>query len=496
MGKVDFSHWNQIPQEACRGRKSFRPGLRFFGPETALRLLPSRALSSVPAVRLYGRFAARSTCLNRSLEVCFPLMNEREIFGLALGLQGTPWKVVEVKLDTGAGSLDLYLDFPPGSRFARPSDGRPCPVYDTAERTWRHLNFFQYECHIHAWVPRIDGGEPDGVKTVEVPWARPGSGFTLLMEAMMMVLTQTGMTVAEAARTLGENDHRLWRVLLGRVEAAHEKMDVSGVRQLTVDETSVKRGHEYVTVFCEPGQKRPEGKARVLFVTEGKDAATVEKGAGFLAAKGVPAGQIEEVCADMSPAYRAGVQEHFPGARLVFDFFHVVGLLTTAVDQVRRRESKAFPELLKGTRYLWLKNEANLTPEQQRERTRLCRCKLQTAKAFCQLSAFQDLLKARDVEEAKSGLKWWYNWACHSRIPEIIKAARSIKAHWDGVVAYLETRLTNACAESINGIIQTVKRKSRGFRNFEYFRAMIYLVGSNLKFDLPNPIPTYPHKTS
>jgi transposase len=84
-------------------------------------------------------------------------MDEKQIFGAALGLEGTPWKVVEVKLDLPASRMDIHLDFPPGSRFPRPSDGKLCTVYDTQEKTWRHLNFFQYECYVHAWVPRIDG---------------------------------------------------------------------------------------------------------------------------------------------------------------------------------------------------------------------------------------------------------------------------------------------------------------------------------------------------
>lgn len=75
----------------------------------------------------------------------------------------------------------------------------------------------------------------------------------------------------------------------------------------------------------------------------------------------------------------------------------------------------------------------------------------------------------------------------------MIDVAKSIKRHWDGVVAYLETRLTNDPVEAINGIIQTVKRKCRGFRNFLYFRTMIYLVASKLTFDLPSPVPIHPH---
>jgi transposase len=425
-------------------------------------------------------------------------MDEKEIFGMALGLTGSPWKVVEVTLDLTRtpGRLDIRLDFPPGTRFPRASDGQLCTIYDTEEHSWRHMNFFQFECYLHAWVPRIDGREPDGVKTVAVPWARPSSGFTLLMEAMMVVLTQTGMTVAEAARTMAETPHRLWRVLFHHVDKAHEQIDVTAVTQLTVDETSMKKGQDYITVVCEPGCQEEKRATRVLFVAEGKEATTVKEARIFLEEHGLPASQVREVCADMSPTYAKGIRIEYPDARLVFDFFHVVQLLTTAVDKVRRRESIRFPDLLKGTRYLWLKNEENLTEVQQEHRRKLCQNNLQTAKAHCHLAAFQDLLKAEEVEDAVSGLKWWYNWVCHSRIPEMIKVAKSIKAHWNGIVAYLETRLTNAGAEAMNGIIQTAKRKAKGFRSFLYFKTIIYLIGSKLKFDLPIPVPTHPPQTT
>lgn len=101
---------------------------------------------------------------------------------------------------------------------------------------------------------------------------------------------------------------------------------------------------------------------------------------------------------------------------------------------------------------------------------------------------------ARPLRTLAEGTR--YNWVCHSRIPEMIAVAKSIKSHWNGLVAYLETRLTNGPAEAINGIIQTVKRKCRGFRNFLYFRTMIYLVASKLTFDLPSPVPIHPHQTT
>lgn len=210
-------------------------------------------------------------------------MDEKEIFAMALGLPGTFWEVVEVTLDLTRtpGRLDIRLDFPPATRFPRASDGQLCTVYDTEEHSWRHMNFFQFECYLHAWVPRIDAG-PDGVKTVAVPWARPRSGFTLLMEAMMVLLSQTGMTVAEAARTVAETPHRIWRVLFHHVKEAHQQIELAQVTQLTVDETSVRRGHNYVTVVCEPGCLEEKRSTRVLFVAEGREATEVEQARVFL----------------------------------------------------------------------------------------------------------------------------------------------------------------------------------------------------------------------
>jgi hypothetical protein len=94
-----------------------------------------------------------------------------------------------------------------------------------------------------------------------------------------------------------------------------------------------------------------------------------------------------------------------------------------------------------------------------------------------------------DAAAAERDLKWWCGWVARSKIPEMQKVARTLRSHWDGVIAYLRTRITNGAAEALNGIIQTAKRKARGFKTTEYFSAIIYLTSSHLHFDLPNPIP-------
>jgi len=414
-------------------------------------------------------------------------MNEKEVFGMALGIEGTPWYVSEVRFDKEQRRLDIELDFPPGSRFEHPVSREARPVYDTERKTWRHLNFFQFECYVHAFVPRVDGGPQGGIKRVEVPWARPQSGFTLFMESLMVLCAQTGMTVGELSRVVGEYPQRLWRVLEHHVAEAHQRMVLDKVKILSIDEVSRRRGHNYLTVFSEPSQvERP---SRVLFVTEGKEAETIGRAQGFLAERGVAPEQIRQICIDMSAAYLKGVQVTFPKAEVVFDYFHVVQLVSQALDEVRRRERKSFPELLKGTRWVWLKGEEKLSEAERAQRDRLCQGKLHTARAYAHLEALRDVMKESAPEEAEEALKWWCGWVGRSRIPEMRAVVKTIRKHWAGVVAYLRTRITNGAAEALNGIIQTVKRKSRGFRTFRCFRTMIYLVASRLKFDLPQAVP-------
>ena len=115
-------------------------------------------------------------------------MDENQLFALALGLI-PPWFIEKVSFDPEQKRLDLFLDFKRGSKFLCPEcgSGEGCPVYDTTEKTWRHLDFFQHQAFLTARVPRIEC-PTHGVRLTNVTWARPGSGFTLLFEAMALLI--------------------------------------------------------------------------------------------------------------------------------------------------------------------------------------------------------------------------------------------------------------------------------------------------------------------
>jgi len=248
-------------------------------------------------------------------------MRDTTLLQLALGV-APPWTVTRGEFDAAAQRLDIEIDFAAGSRFTGPTCGAAdCPAHDTERKTWRHLNFFQHQAYLTARVPRVRC-ETCGVKTVNVPWARPDSGFTLLFEAMVMTMV-SAMPVKAVARMVGEHDTRLWRVVHHYVDQARARADASGVTRVAIDETAARRGHDYVTLFVDIDQ------ARVLFATEGRDANTIAAFADDLAAHGGDPEAIGEVCIDMSPAFIKGVGESLPNAAIPFDKFHAVKIVNS-----------------------------------------------------------------------------------------------------------------------------------------------------------------------
>ena len=167
-------------------------------------------------------------------------MRDNDLFRLALGIT-SPWFVASSGFDAGKKRLDIALDFKAGSRFACPEcKAEDCPVHDTVEKTWRHLDFFQHQAFLTARTPRVDCTKC-GVHLVTVPWARPNSGFTLLFEGFAMALA-IHMPIAVAAGFLKITDKRLWRVVFHYVGAAVARMDLSSVTRVCIDETAAKRG--------------------------------------------------------------------------------------------------------------------------------------------------------------------------------------------------------------------------------------------------------------
>jgi len=418
-------------------------------------------------------------------------MDIHALFQAALGLV-PPWQVVGIEFDEAKdlperGRLTIRLDFARGSRFACPQCRASCPVHDTSEKSWRHMDFFQHEAYLHARVPRT-GCPEHGVIQVPVPWAREGSGFTLYFEAYV-ILMASEMPMKALARVVGEHDTRLWRLVMAHVQRARGRVDMSQVHELVVDETSRAKRHQYVTLFAEPGREQ----ARVLFVADGASHRTFHEFIEDLEGHAGKPEAIRDVCMDMSEAFQKGAAETLPFAAITFDRFHVMKLVNEAVDEVRRRERGQHPEL-RNTRYDWLVNPKRLSHEQAARIERLSRLHLKTAKAYQMRLVLQDLWTYDSIAWAGKYLRRWCTWALRASPPSILepdllepmrRVAKTLRASARGVLNYFRRRMTSAVLEGINGLVQAARSRARGYRNPLTFKTMIYLIAGRLTFDLP-----------
>ena len=313
---------------------------------------------------------------------------------------------------------------------------------------------------------------------MNVDWSRPQAGLTWRFEAYLMELMKE-MPVAAAARQVNEHDTRLWRVLRHYVKRAMLEMDVTGVKRIAIDETSSRRGHQYITLFVDVDTKR------LLLATEGKGANGLEKFKSFLEQRNVPIEQIEEFCCDMSSAFISGIETHFPKAHITFDKFHVMKMVNESVDEVRREEQKEVDELKK-SRYIWLKNEDKLTDTQQEKLVKLKDTNLLTARAYRIKLALQEWWTYPAIY-ADVYFDSWYKWVVRSQIPPMIETAKSLKRHEDGILRWFQTKLTNGLLEGLNSLIQATKRKARGFKTIDNFIAMAYVTVNKLVITVPQP---------
>lgn len=404
---------------------------------------------------------------------------QNELFEAALGVSD-PWFVGGVDFDAAAKQLTVRIDFTAGSRFPHPKVAGLHPVHDTTVKRYRHLNFFQHDCYLEVRTPRVK--LPDGrVALVEPDWAGKLSGFTLLFEALVLTLSQQ-MPFAAVARAVGESSHRVLAICKRYVNIALAQMDLSDMTSVAVDETSYKRGHNYLTLVANADERK------VVFVTEGKDTATIGRFAAHLREHHAQPEQIASVSIDMSPAFIKGVSEHLPNARITFDKFHVVAQASTAVDKTRRLERKTDPNL-KGMRWALLKDRERLTVEQRADLDALLAnvTTKRTARAWLYREQLREILDRKQINVVSAMLEQWCRNVMRSKVQPMKDVARMIRKHFDGIVAWTQTRQTNGFLEALNGLFQAAKRRARGYASFETMRTVLFLIAGKLNFASINP---------
>jgi len=404
---------------------------------------------------------------------------QNQLFEAALGI-AKPWYVNGVDFDAAKKTLTINVDFVAGTRFPVPDVAGVHPVHDTQIKRLRHLNFFQHECFLEVRTPRVK--LPDGkVVLFEPDWFGKLPGFTLLFEALVLTMAQQ-MTFAAVAKLVGESWHRVHAICSRYVDLALAEADLSAVTAVAIDETSCRRGHNYLTIAADMD------KRKVVFVTEGKDAKTITGFAEYLAAHKATPEQVASVSIDMSPAFIKGVADSLPNARVTFDKFHVVAHASTAVDETRRLEQRTDPSL-KGLRWTLLKDRDRLSDQGRADLDALIAkaATKRTARAWLYREHLREILDRKQINVVSAMLTQWCTNVLHSKVEPMKDVARMIRKHFEGIVAWTQTRQTNGFIEALNGLFQAAKRKARGYSRFATMRTVLFLIAGKLDFTRINP---------
>ena len=404
---------------------------------------------------------------------------QNQLFEAALGI-AKPWYVNGVDFDAAKKTLTISVDFVAGTRFPVPDVAGVHPVHDIQIKRLRHLNFFQHECFLEVRTPRVK--LPDGkVVLFEPDWFGKLAGFTLLFEALVLAMAQQ-MTFAAVAKLVGESWHRVHAICSRYVDLALAEADLSAVTAVAIDETSCRRGHNYLTIAADMD------KRKVVFVTEGKDAKTVTGFAEYLAAHKATPEQVASVSIDMSPAFIKGVADSLPNARVTFDKFHVVAHASTAVDETRRLEQRTDPSL-KGLRWTLLKDRDRLSDQGRADLDALIAkaATKRTARAWLYREHLREILDRKQINVVSAMLTQWCTNVLRSKVEPMKDVARMIRKHFEGIVAWTQTRQTNGFIEALNGLFQAAKRKARGYTRFATMRTVLFLIAGKLDFTRINP---------
>ena len=411
-----------------------------------------------------------------------PVFNFQAMFEQSLGLK-EPWHVTRAMYDEQERAVHVYISGRKTAQYPCPECGTLCERYDEEEdeRVWRHADVVLYPCFIHSRRPRVSCRE-HGIRVVNAPWAKsPYARFTLGFEGYAMLLAQI-MSLNEARRILRISRTAMLHIANYWVEKAVREDDLSSVNRLSIDETSFKRGQSYVTVIGAPAQRR------VIGVENGRDMAAVERFSLDLEKRKGDCNKIKCVSMDMSKAYKSAAALCFPEATVVYDHFHVKKLMLDAMDTVRREEQgRKMAHSRSAGKKLLMIPENRMNAKQRERLQELSREYPKLGRAFRMVKQLDDLYFCQTRLDAESVMRRLTSWMMHSKLEPMKTAAASLRKHKEEILAYFEQRMSNAFAEGMNSLIQTAKRKARGYHTFEGYRTAIFLAVGKLALSYPLP---------
>jgi transposase len=341
------------------------------------------------------------------------------------------------------------------------------------ERRFRSLPIGGRATFVVLPIPRVECLLCGAVRQVEVPFADPRRSYTSSFERYALELGRR-MTIRDVAAHLGVGWDLIKEIQKRDLSRRYSKPKLKHLRHIAIDEIAAAKGHRYLTIVLDLDS------GAVVFVGEGKGAAALEPFWKRLRPSGA---KIEAVAMDMSAGYRQAVATNLPKAKIVFDRFHVVKLFHDKLSDLRRalhREATdvLHKQVLKGTRWLLLKNPENLD-ETRDEKERLeeaLALNKTLATAYYMKEELRQFWEQPGKRFATVFLDGWIRRASASGIRMLQQMAATLAAYRSGLLAYYDVRITSGPLEGTNNKIKTMKRQAYGFRDREFFKLKILAV--------------------
>lgn len=386
---------------------------------------------------------------------------------------GSDWYVERIELRKPEGSVHIYINYSKEYGIDI-TTGEVCKIYDyRSERQWQHLPILQYKSYIHCRIPRIKNSEGK-IESITVPWASPSERHTHLFENVVIDLLKATHNQTKSAGFVKATFDIVNRIMHISVKRGMDRRVIKEgeIKQLAVDEKSFGKAHNYISVLTDPVNKR------ILDVIEGRDTESATRLIeDTLSVEHLV--HIVSVSMDMWLPYINCINEIIPQADIVHDKFHIVKYLNEGIDNTRKQEVKKEP-ILTDSKYALLKNAQNRTENQIEKFYEIMDSNLKTAEAWALSESFKEIFAVKKIPQAWAYFDIWVEKVIQSLIKPMIKVAKTMQNHAQGIINNIKHRISNALAERFNGKIQTLNVVGRGYHTFKNFRSAILFFNGKL----------------
>ena len=327
----------------------------------------------------------------------------------------------------------------------------------------------------------------DGVRIESVPWAQGKNPSTRALQ-LFLARWARRLSWLEVARCFEVSWESVYRSVRSVVEYGLKHRSLEGIEAIGIDEIQYAKGHQYLTVVYQID----EGAKRLLCVTKDR---TVRSLLGFFRLLGSQrTQQLRFICSDMWKPYLKVIAKKAPGALHILDRFHIVANLNKALNQIRAGEARrlvqeGYEDVLKHTKYCFLKRKENLTPNQKTKLKEVLQYDLKSVRAFLLKESFQLFWNYTSAHWAQWYLKKWCARAMRSRLEPIQKFVKSLRRHQPLILNWFKARkaFSSGVVEGLNRKINLTTRKAYGYRTFKVLKIALY----HTLGDLPEPEMTH-----